>query len=231
MKNLIHVFMFAATAFFFVSCQGKTGETAETGSAETVAVASDASVVFHVVPDASKIIWEGYRPLMTVTHHGTVQISEGKLAVKDGMIESGSFLIDMHSIVNLDLEGDRKAYLEDHLKGTAEGKEDDFFNATQFPTGKFEITKVTALENDAEGNTMIYGNLTLRDVTKSVGFKANVNMAEGVITATTPLFKIDRTEWNVKALSNKFFDNLREKFVDDQIGLRVELRAETGKDI
>lgn len=234
MKNLISLCFFAFFAVSIISCKGKGGDANVDASDTTaVVVSSDggASKTFHVVTTASKLYWEGYKPASNAKHTGTVNITNGTLTVKDGVLESGSFIIDMSTITVTDLDGKSKENLEGHLKGTTAGKENDFFNVGQYPTGKFEITKVTALEGDAEANTMVYGNLTLRDITKPVAFKANVNVANGSLTATTPLFKIDRTEYDIKVLSKKFFDNLKDDFVDDQFGIRVELRADAGKDI
>jgi hypothetical protein len=64
-----------------------------------------------------------------------------------------------------------------------------------------------------------------------VGFKANVDVDNNNIKATTPLFKLDRTEWDIKVLSKKFFPNLTDEFVDDEFGIRIELRADKGRNI
>jgi len=234
MQNLFSGLFLALITLFIVSCKGKTSDatTVDSGMTEEVATSADAIQVYHVVSTASTIYWEGYRPAMGYKHYGTVNVTEGSLSVdENGVISGGSFVIDMQTITVQDLEGNKKTNLEAHLKGTSEGKEDDFFNVSQYPTAKFQITKAAALIGDAEANSMVYGNLTIRDITKSIGFKANVTITNGALTATSALFKIDRTEWDVKVLSNKFFDNLKEKFVDDEIGLRVELRADLGKDI
>jgi polyisoprenoid-binding protein YceI len=227
-------FLFAALAtLFVVSCKNTTTEatTQEELPIETVATQGAADQVFKVVPASSKVHWEGYKPAMGVTHTGTVNVSEGTLNVKNGMLSGGSFVIDFTSLVDTDLEGERKAKLENHLKGTVAGKEDDFFNINKYPTGMFEITKVSAIEGDAEANTLIYGNLTIKDITKNVGFKANVDVDNNNIKATTPLFKLDRTEWDIKVLSKKFFPNLTDEFVDDEFGIRIELRADKGRNI
>ena len=233
MKFNMSSLLIVCTALFAISCQNKGTEsqTSETQPFETVSTTAGADQVFHVVPSASQIHWEGYKPAMGVTHTGKVNISEGNLSIKDGMIIGGSFVIDFTTIQDTDLTGDTKAKLEAHLKGTTAGKEDDFFNVNKYPTGKFEITKVTAIEGDADANTLIYGNLTIKDVTKNVGFKSNVQIDNATLTATTPLFTLDRTEWGIKVLSKKFFDNLKDGFVSDEFGMRIELRADTGRDI
>ena len=226
--------MFAALAVLSVtSCQNKSAEstTTETLPAETVATTADADQVFAIAPSASTIHWEAYKPAMGVTHTGTVNVSQGNVMIKNGMITQGSFVIDFTTIKNTDLQGNSKDKLEAHLKGTASGKEDDFFNINKYPTGKFEITNVTSIEGDADANLLIYGNLTIKDITKNIGFKAKAGMQNTTLIVTTPLFQLDRTEWGIKVLSKKFFQDLKDGFVSDEFGLRIELRADAGPDI
>jgi len=45
-------------------------------------------------------------------------------------------------------------------------KSGDFFDAEKFPRIKFEATKATAIDND--GSFDLYGDLTIRDITKNV---------------------------------------------------------------
>ncbi len=230
MKNLFSFVFLGFATLFIVACKGRGGEAAVTSEATEVAIAGAASQTYHVVPAASTLYWEGYKP--ATTHTGTVDILEGTLTVRDGRLESGNFIMDMMSVTSTDLEpGDSKVRLESHLRGTLEDRETDFFHATVYPTSRFEITRVTALENDPDANYMIYGNLTIRDITKNVGFRAKVDITPSSITAKTPLFNVDRTEWDIKVLSNKFFDNLQDRAVNDEFGLKIELRAEVGQDI
>ena len=225
MKNLFSYFTIFLMFLFLTSCGNKaSGDTAEAGAAGTVAEASAGSVEFTVQPTASQLTWEGYKP--GTTHTGTVNVSGGSIQAVGGKLESGSFTLDMTSITDTDLEpGKGKEKLEAHLKGTTEGKENDFFNVTQHPTGMFEITKVVDLQNDPDANSMIYGNLTLKGITKSIAFRANVDITNGKLTASTPMFKIDRTEWDLKFRSKNFFDNLGDNFIQDEFGVAVRLAA------
>src|SRR5690606_10011030 len=124
-----------------------------------------------------------------------------------------------------DLEGGKKQNLEKHLRGTAEGKEDDFFNAPKYPTSTFEITKVTSLANDTAATHLVYGNLTIRDITKQIGFKANIDVQPGMIKVVTPMFSINRADFGVKYGSKSYFDNLADNFVEDEFQLKIDLVA------
>jgi len=70
---------------------------------------------------------------------------------------------------------------------------------------------------------MINGNLTIKDITKPVNFKAKIEMKENIITAIAAPFDIDRTEFDIRFKSKKFFDNLKDDYVNDmfQIGFSI----------
>lgn len=220
MKN---AFLLLSVLFLIVACKPK-GEKADVSKAGDVKTAAAANTVYNVDLANSKVIWEGSKP--GGKHTGTIDISNATLSAKDGMLDSGSFTLDMNSIQVTDLEaGKGKEDLEAHLKGSVAGKENDFFNVAQFPSAKFEITKVSSLMNNPEANTLVYGNLTLRDKTQQVAFKAKVDMADGKVSVTTPPFTINRTQWGINFMSNSVFDNLKDKFINDEISLQIALRA------
>src|SRR5690625_2372233 len=198
-----------------ISCGNKTVEPAE--AIENAAEASDLAEVYQVDPQNSTIRWEGSKPLVNTTHFGTIGLASGEVLVADGRIEAGSFLIDMNQITVEDLEGEYKEMLEAHLKGTAEGKENDFFNVPEYPTASFELT---AIEDN-----LIKVNLTLKEITKAVEFPAKITVDEEELSLETESFAIDRTEWGINFGSKSFFPNLGDKFVADDMILTVSLKA------
>lgn len=221
MKINLFLFILVAIAISTTSCKNASANSAEITEEQTVQPTAGEEVAVDITN--SIVTWSGSKP--TGTHTGTINLSEGKLIVKDGMINGGSFTMDMNSIANTDLSDNMKSNLEAHLKGTSEGKEDDFFNVAKYPTGKFEITKVTPLEGDDTANYLIYGNLTLRDITNSIGFKANIQVDANGVMASTPPFTINRTDWGINYGSKSIFDNLADKFINDEIGLEIKLVA------
>ncbi|MBK9255288.1 MAG: YceI family protein [Saprospiraceae bacterium] len=222
-KFLKLTFLFITVSMIAVSCKNKpAGDAAGVGEAGDVSQTT--GTVYTTDATLAKIAWEGSKP--GGKHNGIISISEGSLTVTEGVVSGGTFTIDMNSINVADLEGKYKEDLEAHLKGTANEGKTDFFNVTQFPTAKFEITKVTELAGDAEGNALVYGNLTLLDVTKEVNFKATVSVSEDQVTVNTPPFTINRTDWGIKYGSKSFFDDLKDKFIEDNIGLSISLTAQ-----
>lgn len=221
MIQLRTVLIVAVFALVSVSCKKTAGDKASISEASQV---SDAKgTAYQVDLDNSQVLWQGSKP--TGTHNGYVKLSKGVVNVENGQLTGGSFTMDMNSITDLDLEGDMKANLEAHLKGTTEGKEDDFFNVGLYPTSTFEISKISSLENDPEATHLVYGNLTMRDQTKEVGFKARIGVTESEVNVETPPFTINRAEWGIKFMSKSFFDDLKDKFVNDDIGLSLQLVA------
>ena len=216
------LFLLLALGLTFASCKKAAGDEAEVAAAAAV-VQEATGTSLQVNLANSKVMWEGAKP--TSSHKGTISMSDGEVVVKDGMITGGNFTLDMNSIEVTDLEGGKKAGLEAHLKGTSEGKEDHFFNVNKFPTGKFEISKTTALTNDPEATHLVYGNLTIKDVTKEIGFKAQIGIREGEVIVTTPPFTIDRTKWGVNFNSGSVVENLGDKLINDEIGLTIALTA------
>ncbi|WP_415060654.1 YceI family protein [Flavobacterium sp.] len=217
MKKII-LSLVVVTTLSLTSCK-KEAESTE--PVEAAAEASADANTFKVDATKSSIEWVGTKP--AGKHNGTISLSAGELSLNNGKVESGKFTIDMNSITVLDLKaGDGKEDLEGHLKGL--GKEEDadhFFNTKKFPEGTFEITSVETVD----AKTTVNGNLTLKGITKPVSFPASIAVDGNNLTLSSESFKINRTLWGVNYASKSIFDNLKDKFVDDEIELKVTVTA------
>lgn len=204
-----------------LSCKEK-GTEAATSEAKEAAKSIETATSFRIDTEASVIHWKGSKP--GKDHVGTLTLNSGYLASSDKNISAGDFVIDMNSITNTDLEGQSKDNLEAHLKGTVEGKEQDFFNVIQYPTAGFVITSVSG-EN---GDITLSGNLTIKDKTHNIEFPAVVSFpGDGVFLKSKP-FTIDRTLWGVNFMSKSIFEELKDQFISDDIELTVELHGKKG---
>ena len=208
MKKLIVLAIAFSTVL--VSCkEGKKTEVKE--EVEVVKTVSDLN---NVDLATSVLNWKGSKP--TGDHNGTVALKSGGLLVENGAITAGEFIVDMNSIVNLDMKGKKGATnLENHLKSA------DFFEVAAYPTAKFVITKV---EENA-GKLSVTGNLNIKDVTKSITIPATLSEVDGAYVFKSENFNIDRADFNVKYKSKKFFDNLKDKFVNDLVEMSFEVKA------
>jgi polyisoprenoid-binding protein YceI len=223
MKLTINLFVIVAALLAFTSCKNDKAMEVKTSAPEEVASTANGTS-YSVDSEVSKVMWTGSKP--TGSHTGTVNVSNGTLTMKDGNLTAGNFTLDMTSITCTDLTGDGKIGLEAHLKGQRKpGEENDFFNVVKYPTAKFEITKVTKLVNDPEASHLVYGNLTIKDVTKEIGIKASVGVSDGGVMVKTPEFAINRTEWGIKFMSKNFIEGLKDDFINDDIKLSIRLNA------
>ncbi len=217
MKRFLKLSAFIALTGFIISCGGPQGEKAATGDAQELSVTTG-DVNLKVDVATSKVEWVGAKP--TGQHNGTIGISNGSIMLSDGNVVGGKFTIDMNSIVNLDLTS-----AEDNGKLVGHLKSPDFFDAAKYPTAAFEITSANAVTGNEFATHNLTGNLTMKDVTKSITFPVKVVIDGNQLTASTPDFVIDRTQWNVQYGSKTLFDNLKDKFINDEISLKISLNA------
>lgn len=208
MKKIVAILVLSLA---FVSCGGEKKEKVEAkDEVEVVEVAATNNVDL----ENSFLTWKGTKP--TGAHNGTVALKEGSLLVEDGNITGGTFVVEMSSIKVLDIEdAEKNANLKGHLTSA------DFFDVAQFPTSKFVITSV----EEKEGKLHVTGNLTVKDVTKSITIPAMLSTENGVHTFKSETFNINRADFNVKYGSKSFFDNLKDKFIDDLVEMSFEVKT------
>ncbi len=196
------------------------GDDANEGDQVDPAQASTEAVTYNVNTSSSVVNWLGTKP--TGQHAGTLSLKEGSLSVKDGNIEAGKFVIDMATMKCTDegMDEESKQGLVGHLSN------EDFFEVEKYPTASFEIAAVSAVEGEEGMTHLIKGNLMMKDTTHSIEFKANVSIAENGVTAETADFNINRTLWGVNYGSKSLFPDLKDKFINDEMGIKIKLVAE-----
>jgi len=214
MKNVLGAFIIGGVVMAgIVSCGGPSGNKVESGEAQDAA--SGKGETYSVDVAESVIEWEGAK--LAYGHNGTISLSSGTLTLDAGQITGGEFVIDMNSIVNLDIEDPEKnKQFVGHMKSA------DFFETETYPSARFVITGVTGGQGSSQ---QITGNLTMKDTTRSISFNTDVMMEGNTLSATTPQFVIDRSEWNVRFGSKSFFNDLKDDFIKDEIGLVIRLKA------
>jgi len=217
-KQIVNITLASMIALGAVSCKEKGTDTG-ISEAKEVAETSVSAINFTIDAEKSVINWKGSKP--GKDHTGILKLSSGTIAADKRDISSGNFVIDMNSLTNTDMDGQGKDNLEGHLKGTVEGKEKDFFNVTEFPTAKFELTGVSG-EN---GTIVVSGNLTIKETTHNVEFPAVVSFPGDEIFLKSKPFMIDRTQWGVNFMSKTIFEELKDQFINDEVELTIELHG------
>ena len=130
---------------------------------------------------------------------GYVYISKGELMIEKGQLVGGTVEVDMNTIEDKDHRSDNN--LVNHLK------DPDFFDVKKFPFSTIAITRVESTNNE---NKTVTGNLTIKGITHPVTFPAKIEVKGGIVKANGKLV-IDRTKWDVRYKSEKFFINLLNK--------------------
>jgi polyisoprenoid-binding protein YceI len=93
-----------------------------------------------------------------------------------------------------------------------------------FPETTFLITEVRE-KADSAGNTHeVFGNLKIKETTRLINFPAVIEVSETEVRALAA-FSIDRTLWDVRFGSDKFFDNLGDGAIDNFFDVKVNLLA------
>ena len=200
-------------SLLFISCKEKVKEEKNTTEAKTE-VQGIADANYNANTETSILNWKGFKP--TGTHNGSVAIKNGTIEVKEGKLVGGNFVFDMSAIVVLDIpaEDEGNGKLKGHLESG------DFFDVENNPTATFEILEVVNTEN-----TLVKGNLTVKGITKSIEFPATITATDAGIQLSGASFEIDRTEFDIQYKSQKFFDNLKDKFINDEFEISFEVNA------
>lgn len=176
----------SAGAFVLTSCvSNPDGKKAEI--ADSVEVTAVDGAALNVDTDSSSVKWVGKK--VSGQHNGDIKIKSGSLTVNDNQLVGGTFVIDMNTINTMDMEGEYKTKLDDHLKS------DDFFDVANHPEAKFTITNV------GQGATadvlIISGNLEIRGTSKNITFDAHVHELTETSANLHANFNIAREDWGV----------------------------------
>jgi polyisoprenoid-binding protein YceI len=163
-------------------------------------------------PSATRITWTGKK--LGKEHVGTIGLKEGYIYIEKNAITGGEFLVDMTTIKNTDIEDEKmNGMLVGHLKS------DDFFGVEKFPASKLVLTGGSSFVN---GTATVKGIMTIKKSSHPVEFTVKENATGGVKTYTA-VITVDRSLYDVRYGSGKFFTDLGDKAISDEFTLEVTL--------
>ena len=188
--NIINFSIMMASAMALASCGGGVKST-ESKGADSAAQAGAGAQAYQVDVTKSSVKWKGSSTL-GYGHFGTIAIKSGTFMMEGSTLKAGKFTMDMSSIKCEDLtDAEKNKKLIAHLSDT------DFFAVSKFPEAVFEITGIAAVPADSVGNnSIIDGNLTLKNVTRNISFPAKVVTSGNQVTAEGKVV-INRLDWGV----------------------------------
>lgn len=166
---------------------------------------------FEINTSKSLIRWAGKKIVGGETA-GTIQLAGGFLGVKGKQLAEGEVVVDTKSIAS----EKAPARLISHLKN------EDFFDVEKFPTASFVITSVKVEDRQAH----VTGKMTIKDITHSLSFPAEVTYGKDVVVAKASEVKVDRTKFDIKYRSGSIFSGLGDNAIEDYFVLNIVLVAE-----
>jgi polyisoprenoid-binding protein YceI len=176
---------------------------------------------FEVLPSTSTLKWTGYYLFNFGEHYGTLDISEGKIALNDRDELSGSITADMRSLKDTDMPyNDGGKDLTEHLMSK------DFFDVAQYPTARIEIVSSETIQDSKPGNanTKIKANMTIKQITAPITIYAQVVRTAEELKANGK-FKFDRTRWGIEYNSGKVFSEVGDGAISDAIAIEFSINA------
>jgi polyisoprenoid-binding protein YceI len=193
-----------SSSIAFLGC---SGEKAKSDTNEKKVKVEDQT--FNINTENSVVMWKG--TLVGVyDHSGTLSFNSGNLKIENGKIVSGSFEVDMTSMVatdeNYDPEkGSTKEKLIGHLSS------DDFFAVETYPTASFNI-------KEHKGDK-IMGELTIRGKTNSETLENVVIKKDKDKLKFKGDLTFDRQEYDVA-----WAHPMKDKVLMDEIELKIVLK-------
>lgn len=162
---------------------------------------------------ATLIEWKGNK-IVGSEHTGIIDLKSGWLSFNGDAITGGEFIVDMNSIKNSDVKDEKmRERLVGHLKS------DDFFGVEKYPLSRLVIT---GSNRNADGKLFITGNLTIKEATHPLEFVAVESIA-GQTRTYSAAITFDRSLYDVRFGSGRFFSNLGDNAIRDEILLNVKL--------
>ncbi len=157
---------------------------------------------------ASTLAWKANKVL--AGHTGLVAIKSGELMISNGQLAPSEIVIDMATITS----DEGIDPLVKHLKSA------DFFNVEEYPEARLAIKSSTL--GDGPGEYIVSGDLTIKGITRPIDFRAQANMEENRLLARAEII-IDRTNWDIKYRSGKFFQDLGDNLISDEVSFVINL--------
>lgn len=217
-KQLVLAVAFAAT---LVACSEapKTNNEAPATSETATEAPAGVTGTFATVDANSNMEWHAAHLGGVQPRYGKISVSEAMAMVENGKLTGAKAVVDMNSFTvdNFGDDAETAAKLAGHLKSG------DFFLVDSFAVSTFEMTGMESTEG--EYNSVITGNLTIKDATQPVSFNANVNVSDDQVSVMSEKFAIDRTQWgltyNVEGTAGVPADYLISNTVEFQINLML----------
>lgn len=226
MKKALSILFILVALVVLVAYIGRGGEKGlsvdEDQNSDEVSLMTDSDITtlvgdFEFDNDASTINWEGSKTLIEgYSDSGSINISKGIISFSEGAVSSVDVTVDMNSLVALKTGvGAGMDKLTEHLKSA------DFFDVATYSEAKFVSTGEALIEN---GTGKVSGNLTIKGITQPVEIIFTISgTPDRMVFSGETTF--DRTLFGANFNSGKFFQDLGDSIISDEVKLSFDLVA------
>jgi polyisoprenoid-binding protein YceI len=197
----------------FFTCRGPEIKEIKNDVSANVVSSKPIGEKYVIDKKESVVMWKASMQFQVGGHTGYVDIAKGELMINNDQLVGGTVEMDMNTIA--DEKHGRDNNLVNHLKDT------DFFDVKTFPNAAFVITKI---EPGNSGNIKVSGLLTIKGIIQLIDFPARVEVKDGVVYADGTV-TIDRTRWDVRYKSGKFYGTLADDTISDDVEFEVKIVA------
>ncbi|HZG23517.1 MAG TPA: YceI family protein, partial [Chitinophagaceae bacterium] len=131
----------------------------------------------------------------------------------------GQFSINMNSMRSTD-----ESSAADGKKVDDELRSEGFFAVSKYPAATMVVSRIRPEPNST--TFRVYGELTIKDVTRPIEFTTIMNQQGNTITARA-ILNINRENWNInlqqEPKSWNIFDSMKGHLVDNDIPVTLDL--------
>ena len=171
--------------------------------------------------EESKLYWIGRK--IHKDHRGTINIKNGTVFIKDNRLMEAYLKVDMNSIECTDIENEKSnRNLVKHLKN------EDFFEVNKYPYSeiflKFNLMKESSVNLKQSYNAN--GDIVIKGIRQPISNDFFISYKNNIFS-TTGEIDIDRTAFNIKYSSGRFFPELADRAILDNFTIKFELNTES----
>lgn len=230
MKNLITILVLVAViigGYFLLKTdpdmptpnEEAVGDAPINNASDDTDIEADGTKEFDTTASSAK--WTGSKTLIKDYYDtGSINIKSGNAIFADGVLTGGEVTFDMASIATNSTgkgsDSDTTSKMAGHLKSDA------FFDVAKYPESKFVMTSAA---KESGGTYLVTGDLTIKGKTASTSFPVEVSESADGKIMISGMATIDRTVYDVRFGSSKFFQDLGDNVINDEFTL--EFKAET----
>lgn len=178
------------------------------------AFATEGSGRLAVNTTQSTISWLGKK--VTGEHGGMISVKAGIISVENGELKHADISVDMTSMsCTDDMDDESKRNLIGHLQSP------DFFNTAEHATSNFTMK---SFDKGHDGKYTVTGTLTIKGIKQDISFPADIKITDQEVIVDADV-TFDRSKYDIRYGSDSFFDDLGDKVIYDEVGMKLHIVA------